>query len=96
MESVGGMRPLAGFMLPVAGFILALVSFALPAGGAQRSRSFQVGAVVARSARVRVDAAAVRLNNGSAAAVVVDAAPPRLAAEEILLSPGTLRVTVQY
>jgi hypothetical protein len=89
MQTVCGMRP-------VTGFILALVSFALPAGGGQRSRSFQVGAVVVRSARVRVGPATVRLANGSAAAVTIDTAPPRPGADEIALPAGALRVTVQY
>jgi hypothetical protein len=91
METVVGMR-----VVVVVGFILALVAFALPAGGAPRSRSFQAGAVVVRSARVRVDAATVRLANGSAAAVTIDAAPPRLGTDEIALPAGALRVTVQY
>ena len=75
---------------------LCAIAVALPAGAGQRSHSFQVGAVVVRSARVRVAATRVQLTSRDAAAVIVDAAPPQLAARDVALPPGTVRVTVLY
>jgi hypothetical protein len=76
---------------------LVTLLLALPATGAQRQRSFRVGAVVVRSAAVHVGAARLRLAGTTAVAVQIDSARPQLAAgAEVPLPPGTTVVTVQY
>ena len=74
-----------------------LLAFAVPAGAGQRAHSFQVGAVVVRSARVRATAARIELTASHPVAVSIDSAPPRLEAPGDLTVPaGAVRVTVQY
>jgi hypothetical protein len=81
-------------MRRAAALLLALA--ALPAAAGQRSSSFQVGAVVVRSARLRVEARRVEVTAGDPAAVIVGAAPVQLAARDVALPPGAVRVTVLY
>ena len=81
-------------MRRAATFLLALA--AVPAAGGQRSHSFQVGAVVMRSARLRVEARRVQVSARDPVAVMVGAAPLQVAASDVRLPPGTLRVTVLY
>jgi hypothetical protein len=76
--------------------LLLTASIALPALAGVRSHSFQVGAVVVRSARVRVDSTRIRLLSAPAVAVSIDSAPPRLVRGGAALPDGTVRVTVHY
>ena len=72
------------------------------AGAAQRARSFQVGATVVRSARVRAEvtpagSSAMRLAGSRTVLVRIDAAPAVLVSgTELPLPPGTAQVTVNY
>lgn len=79
-----------------AAIILVLCSLALPAEAHGRTSTFQVGAVVTRSARVRADASRLQVTGRSAVAVTIDSAAPRLVVGEIALPPRTVRVTIQY
>jgi len=81
-------------MRRAAAFLLALA--AVPAAAGQRSHAFQVGAVVVRSARLRVEPRRVQLSARDPVAVMVGAAALQLAARDVPLPPGTLRVTVLY
>lgn len=80
--------------------IVALLS--LPAGAAQRPRSFQVTALVVRSARVQTastvsGSSRLELKGSNAVAVQVDSAPAQLmAGTGLALPPGTAMVTVHY
>ena len=81
---------------------LAIAVLSFPIGAAQRLRSFQVQAVVVRSARVQtattVSGSSLLVLKGSkAVAVQLDSAPAQLVAETGLpLPPGTAMVTVHY
>jgi hypothetical protein len=81
---------------------LAIALLSLPAGTAQRLRSFQVQAVVVRSARVQTASAVsgstlLVLEGSKAVAVQIDSAPAQLVAGAGLpLPPGTAMVTVHY
>lgn len=81
-------------MRRAAAFLLALA--AVPAAAGQRSHSFQVGAVVVRSARLRVEPRRVQLSARDPVAVMVGAGPVQVTARDVRLPPGTLRVTVLY
>ena len=83
-------------MRRAAAVVLALTSVALPVLAGQRAHGFRVGAVVSRSARLRVAPGRLQLAARDGAAVIVDAAPPQLAAGEVALPAGTVRVTVLY
>jgi hypothetical protein len=76
--------------------LLLTASIALPAFAGLRSHSFHVGAVVVRSARVRVDGGRIRLAAAPAVAVSIDSAPSRLVRGDAALPPGAVRVTVHY
>jgi hypothetical protein len=84
------------------GVALAIALLSLPVGAAQGLRSFQVKALVVRSAHVQtastVSGSSVLLLRGSkAVAVQLDSAPPQLVAGAGLsLPPGTAMVTVHY
>jgi hypothetical protein len=81
---------------------LAIALLSLPVGAAQRLRSFQVKAVVVRSARVQTastvsGASLLDLKGPKAVAVQVDSAPAQLVVGTGLpLPPGTAMVTVHY
>ncbi|HEY4885733.1 MAG TPA: hypothetical protein VII08_19070 [Myxococcales bacterium] len=81
---------------------LTIALLSLPVGAAQRLRSFQVKAVVVRSARVQTASAVpgslrLELKGSNAVTVQVDSAPPQLVAGAGLpLPPGTAMVTVHY
>jgi hypothetical protein len=81
---------------------LAIASLALPAGAGQRQRSFQVGAIVVRSAHIQAVVSAsgsswLLLAGSTAVAVQIDSGAAQLAAApEVELPPGTAMVTVQY
>jgi hypothetical protein len=83
-----------------AALIIALLS--LPLGAAQRLRSFQVTALVVRSARVQTastvsGSSRLELKGSKAVAVQLDSAPAQLVAgTELPLPPGTSMVTVHY
>ena len=76
--------------------LLVLASVAWPAVASQRSISFQVGAVVVRSARIRTGDARLHLITAHPVAVSIDSAAPRLAARGVPLPPGAVTVTVHY
>jgi hypothetical protein len=81
---------------------LTIALLSLPVGAAQRLRSFQVKAVVVRSARVQTASAVsgslrLELKGSKAVAVQIDTAPAQLVAgTELTLPPGTAMVTVHY
>jgi hypothetical protein len=81
---------------------LAIALLSLPSGAAQPLRSFQVKAVVVRSARVQTastlsGSSRLELKGPRAVAVQMDSAPAQLVAEaELPLPPGTAMVTVHY
>jgi hypothetical protein len=81
---------------------LALFALALPLSAAQRKHSFQVRAMVIRSAVVRSVATVsggtqLRLTGPRAPRVEVDSAPLQTtAAGDLALPPGTRMVTIQY
>jgi hypothetical protein len=81
---------------------LALFALALPVSAAQRKHSFQVGAVVIRSAVVRSvltvsGGTQLRLTGPRAARVEVDSAPLQAtAAGDLVLPSGTRTVIIQY
>jgi len=81
---------------------LAIVLLALPASAGQRGQSFQVGAIVVRSAQVRAlvgpsGATRLRLVGARVLAVQIDSAPLRaVQTEEIALPDGVRRVTIHY
>ena len=83
-----------------AALIIALLS--LPLGAAQRLRSFQVTALVVRSARVQTastvsGSSRLELKGSKAVAVQLDSARAQLVAgTELPLPPGTSMVTVHY
>jgi hypothetical protein len=83
-----------------AALIIALLS--LPLGAAQRLRSFQVTALVVRSARVQTastvsGSSRLEFKGSKAVAVQLDSAPAQLVAgTELPLPPGTSMVTVHY
>jgi hypothetical protein len=83
-------------MRHAAAVLLVTASFALPSGAGQRSSSFQVGAVVVRSARIRTGAGRIHFTTARPVAVSIDSAAPRLSARDVPLPPGTVRVTVDY
>jgi hypothetical protein len=81
---------------------LTIALLSLPVGAAQQLRSFQVRAVVVRSARVRTastvsGSARLELKGSKAVTVQVDSAPAQLVAGTGLpLPPGAAMVTVHY
>jgi hypothetical protein len=81
---------------------LAIALLSVPVGAAQRLRSFQVKAVVVRSARVQTastvsGSSRLELRSSKAVAVQVDSAPVQLVVGPGLpLPPGTAMVTVHY
>ena len=84
-------------MRRAAACVLAFLSVALPAAAGQRSHSFAVGAVVVKSARLRIDARRLEVTAHDRVAVIVDdASTAQLIAREVALPPGTVRVTVLY
>jgi len=84
------------------GSTLAIALLALPASAGQRRQSFQVGAVVIRSAQVHAlvgstGAARLRLVGARVLAVQIDSAPLRaVQTEEVALPDGARRVTIHY
>ena len=82
--------------------VLASALLSLPVGAAQGLRSFQVKAVVVRSARVQTASTAsgssrLELKGSKAVAVQLDSAPAQLVAGAGLSLPlGTAVVTVHY
>ena len=84
-------------------FTLAIALLALPLSAAQRRQSFQVGAVVVRSAVVHAlvsasGAARLRLTGAPALTVQIDSTPVQAVAgaAEVAVPPGTILVTIQY
>jgi len=81
---------------------LAIALLSLSSGAAQPLRSFQVKAVVVRSARVQTastlsGSSRLELKGPRAVAVQIDSAPAQLVAgAELPLPPGTAMVTVHY
>jgi len=81
---------------------LAIALLSLPVGAAQRLRSFQVQAVVVRSAGVRTastvsGSSRLELKGSKAVAVQLDSAPAQLVVgAELPLPPDTAMVTVHY
>jgi hypothetical protein len=80
----------------------AFALLALPALAGQRRQSFQVGAVVVRSALIRSEigpqgASRLKLAGAPALWVQIDSAPARLVrGDEVALPEGVTRVTIQY
>jgi hypothetical protein len=83
-------------MRTAAALPVALGLLALDASAAQQRQSFRVGAVVARSGRLRTEDARLRLASHDAVMATIDSGRQHLAKGEVALPPGTITVTIHY